>query len=142
VNSVVIDASLAVYAAIPSPKHEQAVQLLEGLIENDIAIFVPHLWFCEVTTGIRKSTILSRISPNTALDALQAVLSLPVEVIGEDADLYIQAYHWAEKLGHLAVYDAVYLAIAERLKADFYTADRKLFNRCRDIGIAFVKAVV
>lgn len=112
------------------------------MIENDASIFVAHLWFYEVTTAIRKSLIQTRVTSQTALNALQVFLALPVETITEDSNLYIRAYQYAEDLGHLAVYDAVYLAIAERLRADFYTANRKLFNRCRDIGIAFVKAVV
>lgn len=141
-NSVVIDANLAVYAVLPNPKHEQAVRLFESWVENDFSMLVPHLWFCEVTTAIRKSIILSRISPKTALNALQAVLALLVEVIGEDADFYIHAYQWAEKLGHLAVCDAVYLALAERAKAELYTGDPILFNRCREIGISFVKLAV
>ncbi len=140
-NAVVIDASVAVYAAFPNPKHERAVSLLEDLIENELSILVPHLWFCEVTTGIRKSMIIGGVSPETALKALKAVLALPVNMVEENAELYLQAYQWAERLGHLAVYDAVYVALAEQVKADFYTADQGLFNRCREIGLPFVKRI-
>jgi predicted nucleic acid-binding protein len=38
--------------------------------------------------------------------------------------------------------DAVYLALAERAKTDFYTADQRLFNCCQEIGISFVKQIV
>lgn len=141
-NSVVIDANLAVYAVLPNPRHEQAVRFLESLIENDASIFVPHLWFYEVTTAIRKSLIHTGVTSQTALYALQAVLALPVETIPEDSNLYIRAYQYAEELGHLAVYDAAYLALAERAKTDFYTADQRLFNRCQEIGISFVKQIV
>lgn len=37
-----------------------------------------------------------------------------------------------------AVYDALYLALAERLEAIFYTADRALARRCKQIGVDFV----
>ena len=72
---------------------------------------------------------------------LQAILNLPLKMADEDVELTIQAYRWAERLGQLAVYDSVYLALAERRNADFYTANRKLFKRCQEIGVQFVKLV-
>ncbi len=36
---------------------------------------------------------------------------------------------------------AQYLALAARLNAEFYTADRKLFHRCQQLGVLFVKMV-
>lgn len=38
------------------------------------------------------------------------------------------AYQWTLKLKQGAAYDSFYLAIAEALEADFWTADRKLFQ--------------
>ncbi|BAJ64263.1 type II toxin-antitoxin system VapC family toxin [Anaerolinea thermophila] len=140
-RSAVIDANLAIYAIIPSSKHEQALNLLETLAERNIPVYVPQLWVSEVTTGIRKSMVMGSVSTETALLALQAVLALPIEKVSEDPDLCIQAYHWAERLGQLAVYDAMYLALAERMQADFYTADQRLFNRCQQLGAEFVKWV-
>jgi predicted nucleic acid-binding protein len=55
---------------------------------------------------------------------LQAILNLRLEKADEDVELTIQAYRWAERLGQLAVYDSVYLALTERCNADFYTADK------------------
>lgn len=140
-NSAVIDANLAIYAVLPGAKHEKALELLERLVGDGVVLYVPRLWLSEVTTGIRKSAALEGISPESAILALKTALDLPVEVVSEDVALCIQAYGWAERLGHLAVYDSLYLALAERLNADFYTADRKLFSRCMEIGVGFVKIV-
>ena len=138
-NSVIIDASIAIQAVLPCAGHERAYKLIEDFVERDVIICVPHLWYSEVTTGIRKSAVIGGISHENAMLALHSILNLPVEKADEDSELYIQAYRWAERLGHLAVYDSVYLALAERRNAEFYTADRKLFNRCQQIGIQFVK---
>jgi predicted nucleic acid-binding protein len=140
-NSVIIDANLAVYAVLPCARHERACKILENFAESDVIICVPHLWYSEVATGIRKSAVMGGISPENAMLALQAILNLPLEKADEDVELYIQAYRWAERLGQLAIYDSVYLALAERRNADFYTADRKLFKRCQEIGVQFVKLV-
>lgn len=140
-NSAVIDANLAIHAVLPGAKHEKALALLERLVEDGAVLCVPSLWLSEVATGIRKSAALEGIVPESAVLALKAALDLPVEVVSEDAALCVRAYGWAERLGHLAMYDSLYLALAEHLNADFYTADRRLFNRCMEIGAGFVKIV-
>jgi predicted nucleic acid-binding protein len=48
---------------------------------------------------------------------------------------------WAERLGQMTTYDAQYLALSERLGAPFWTADRKLYRRCKDIGVGWVNLV-
>lgn len=138
-NSAVIDANVAVSAVMPGRHHAAAVNLLERLVIEEAPIYVPHLWLSEVTTVIRKIASLASISRESALQALRAALALPVMVIAEDADLCLQAYAWAERIEHLAAYDALYLALAERLDTDFYTADEKLFNRCQRIRAKFVQ---
>ncbi len=138
-RSAVIDANVAIYVVMPGRHHAAAVNLLERLVTEETPIYVPHLWLSEVTTAIRKTVSLAGISRENALQALRAALTLPVSVIAEDVDLCMQAYAWAERIGHLATYDALYLALAERLEADLYTADRKLFDRCRELGAEFVE---
>jgi predicted nucleic acid-binding protein len=39
----------------------------------------------------------------------------------------------------MAVYDAIYVALAEHLDALFYTADRALAARCWQVGAHFVQ---
>lgn len=135
----VIDANLAVYAVLPCAFHDLAWRLLERLVQEETALYVPHLWLAEVSTGIRKSAVRANLSLESALLALETALSLPVEVVSEDGALCLQAYRWAERLGQMAVYDAIYLALAERLDALFYTADCSLAKRCWQVGAQFVQ---
>lgn len=51
------------------------------------------------------------------------------------------AFDWAEKLGQSKAYDSFYLALAETLRAPLWTADRRLANAARQIGISWVHAV-
>lgn len=81
----------------------------------------------------------ARISPESARMALDAAFSLSVEIVSEDAALCYRAYWWAEQLGQMAVYDALYLALAERLEATFHTADQALAERCRRMGVEFIQ---
>jgi predicted nucleic acid-binding protein len=57
--------------------------------------------------------------------ALKAAFSLPLHLYGEAA-LHQRALDLAERFSLPAAYDAHYLALAEQLGAEFWTADRKL----------------
>lgn len=136
--SAVIDANIALYCVLPTVFHEQAIELLEDLVRREVDLFVPHLWMVEVTTGVRKTIAAGQLSESSGATALEAALNLPVGVAAEDAGLCLRALDWAARLGQNAAYDALYLALSEVLEADFYTADRKLFQRCEQLGLAGV----
>ena len=135
-TSVVIDANIAIYAVLPMPRHEAAISLIERLVQSETLLFAPHLWLSEVATGIRKTAAIIGLDDETGV--LDVALGLPIEVVSEDASLCRDAYRLAKKLQQRAVYDAIYLALAQRLQAQFWTADRKFYNRCRENGLKFV----
>ena len=59
--------------------------------------------------------------------ALRAALSLPIRVHNE-ADLLLRALELARQLSLPAAYDAHYLALAEWLGGEYWTADGRLFR--------------
>jgi predicted nucleic acid-binding protein len=71
--------------------------------------------------------------------ALPQVMSIPDEIYHPDHEIVTAAYAWAARLGQGAAYDAFYLALAERLHAEFWTGDRRLYHRARQAGADFVK---
>lgn len=138
---LVIDASLAVRGVLPLQHSQRVTDLLEEWLEAGIKIAVPGLWLLEVTSTIHRLLMQRQISREEAEAVLEALLGLPVEMFQEDADLCRKAFVWASQLEHFAIYDSVYLALSERLNADFYTADKRLFNRCQEIRASFVRLV-
>jgi predicted nucleic acid-binding protein len=52
---------------------------------------------------------------------------LPIALFA-DADLHLEALSVAGRFGLKASYDAHYLALADRLGVEFWTADRRLAN--------------
>jgi len=74
-----------------------------------------------------------------ALRLVSAMEAWNVQIHLPDTALNRSSLIWAERLGQMVAYDAQYLALAEYLKADFYTVDKKLFNRCQEIGVPFVE---
>jgi predicted nucleic acid-binding protein len=135
-STAVIDANIAIYAVLPSPFHQAAISLLRRLVEEGIVIYVPHLWLCEVGSGIRKIATLTRLPEEQKI--LQAAFDLPVEIADEDYDLYLSAYTIAKELNQKTIYDAIYIALANRVNGVFFTADRSLYHNCRNKRIGNV----
>jgi predicted nucleic acid-binding protein len=71
--------------------------------------------------------VAGQLLPEEADQALEYVLNLKITLYGE-ATLHLRTLNLARKLTLPATYDAHYLALAEQIEADFYTADRQLFN--------------
>ena len=67
--------------------------------------------------------------------------SLPVRSVPTDPDLRRSALSWAERLGQFAAYDSFYVALAERLGCEVWTADRRLANAAAAIGDGLVKSL-
>ncbi len=137
-SSVVVDASTAVFLVLESPLTSQIETLWRGWIRAGTRICVPYLWLNEVTSAIHKVYMLKAFSEEKAQLALDAVLALGVELQPENVELCRDAFRWATALKQLAVYDGFYLALAERLGAEFWTADRNLFNHARQLDLAWV----
>lgn len=62
-----------------------------------------------------------------AAQSLQIALDMPFAVY-HDASLHRRALQMAERFSLPATYDAHYLALAERMGAAFWTADRRLYR--------------
>ncbi len=83
----------------------------------------PTLMFYEVSNALRRYVAQGTLPPQDADESLEAALG--IRLFG-DPDLHRRALSLAEQLALPAAYDAHYLALAERLNAEFWTADRRL----------------
>jgi predicted nucleic acid-binding protein len=81
------------------------------------------------------------ITESDAKDALQILNSLRLAYINEDVDLSARALYWAGRLNQTRAYDAIYLSVAENIGSELCTADARLVNSCRDIGLAWVRGL-
>jgi predicted nucleic acid-binding protein len=136
----VIDSKLAVITVIDTARSEAAERLLDRLGREGHALLAPRLWRYEVTSTINKYRADKLIDRDRVAATLSTALSL-AQVIDEDTALCQSALIWAERLGQRAAYDGFYLALAERLGAELYTADERLANRAQQIGAAWVRGL-
>ncbi|MFO7697064.1 MAG: type II toxin-antitoxin system VapC family toxin [Anaerolineae bacterium] len=140
-DAVVIDANLALALVLPLPYMRRATELYDEWMSLRIPLYVPILWEYEVTSSVRKAVAQSAIDPADAQEALERVLNLSVTRTAPDRDLDVAALMWATRLQHIVAYDAQYLALAERLGAVFWTADRKLAAGARAAGADWVREI-
>ena len=136
-NYWVIDANLAVNTALNLS--ESLERFWERLNQDQITPCAPRLWMSETTSAVRAYLAQKHINAEEAEQALVTIHALRVEIIDEDKALCLRALELAGMLGQSKAYDAVYMAVAEKMEAEFWTADERLRDRCRDgLGLEWV----
>jgi predicted nucleic acid-binding protein len=134
----VIDASVAVYSIINTPMASLAMELMDDFQTKRTRLYAPRLWWYEVTSLVHKYRYDGLLTEKFAQDALAVLLSLGVNRIEEDDALCRVAFDWATQLTQKPAYDSFFFATAERLSAEFWTADQRLVNRAQQLGISWV----
>ncbi len=140
-GSVVVDANLVVALAVATPYSQRARELFAGWREAGTSLHAPLLLEYEVTSAVRQAVAAGLLPADQVVTVLDALWDLSIERHPPDPSDHLAAVRWAERLGQRAAYDAQYLALAERLGAEFYTADRRLATGSASLGICWVRGV-
>jgi predicted nucleic acid-binding protein len=136
----VIDANIAINTVLDITDNLE--RFWERVDKEQITPCAPRLWLSETTSVIRFWLSQKEITSAEAEEALRTIHGLHVEIINEDEELSLRALDLAGKLGQSKAYDAFYLAVAEKLVAEFWTADERLSNRCRkDLKLSWVHSI-
>jgi predicted nucleic acid-binding protein len=130
--SWVIDANLTVALVLATPYSAQAQALWSRWDTEAADLFAPDLWACEVTSALRKAMTITGMPLREARLRLETLMHLEVELTPPTLALNDLALQWAERLGRAVAYDAQYLALAETLDCEFWTADRRLADSVGD----------
>jgi predicted nucleic acid-binding protein len=119
-----VDANLVIRLVV-DPNDEATRQLWEQWSTERRQLAAPTLLYYEVANALHRYRKLGFLNPSSVQLALKAALALPLHLYG-DRDLHRHALELAERLSLPAPYDAHYLALAEQLGCEFWTADGKL----------------
>ena len=122
---LVVDASVLVKRVLLEPGFEEVDRLLEGAVEGFLELHAPDLVFKEVGNAIWRHASRGCVKLDEAPRLLRAVLELPLRVHSQDAELLTRSMELALK-SSITVYDALYIALAERLRAELVTYDEGL----------------
>ena len=126
----VVDASVALKFQFHD---EEAVGsaslLLAHYVEGKIDLVAPTLLPYEIVSAVHVAINRKRIEETVGYRAVNYLVSLGINLHGFD-ELIETTFNLARRHG-LCPYDCCYLALAERLKCDFITGDRRLYNSCQ-----------
>lgn len=136
-STLCLDASVILQVLLQSK--EDAVQSLWAFWHaENYKMVAPTLLYYEITNALYQQEKYALRPPEFVSDALDFVFSLPIQLIG-DAALHQRARELAVKYKLPATYDAHYLALAERLNIELWTADARLYNAVQAQGGEWVK---
>jgi len=136
---IVIDANLAVWIVLPVvAAMGNSVDRLAQWHKQKRRIVAPDLWIAESTSVIRRLVYFKMISSEAGESAIEDLFSLGIETIPLDLPICQKAFEWATKLQQSKIYDSLYVALAEFMNAELWTADKRLYNGSRQIGIDWV----
>ncbi len=137
-NSIVIDTNLAIAQVLPYGYSDQASELIHFWKVAGYQLYAPSLWEYEFISTLRKLVYAGTLDHELAEKVAENIGHLNIHSVAPDSDLNRRSLHWAHLLGQVVAYDAQILALAESLRADFFTADRKIASAAQNAGAEWV----
>jgi predicted nucleic acid-binding protein len=125
-----VDANLVI-RLVADPGDDQVRSTWERWDADKRRIAAPTLLFYEVSNALYRYERAQMLSDAAVRLALSAALALPIRLYGEP-ELHAQALDLARRFSLPAAYDAHYLALADWLGAELWTADRRLARAVED----------
>ena len=130
-KTIIVDSSVVAKWFFPSEENSQAAfQIQKDFIEGKLHICVPTLIYYELNNILKTAITTLRIEKTLANQAYKGFLSLDL-VSYSTSELLVSTLEAAVEF-NISSYDASYLALAEYLGIDFYTADEKLLNKVKN----------
>lgn len=108
---------------------EQALSIRQNYLDGDLSIHVPELLICEIANVLRYKP---DICENEVQQALQSLFDMKIPIERISTAIINRAIEIAYS-HDITIYDAIFVALAWRLEADFITADQKLIKKLHDI---------
>ena len=128
---IVVDASIVIKWIIEEVDSDRAEAFFNGCLAAGRDLVGPPHLFGEVMNGLyqryRSSDPARHISRDELDRAVTEVLEYPLE-ISRPAGLYQQAVLFAVNVALPAVYDGIYVVLAQMLSTELWTADRRLLT--------------
>ena len=126
---VVVDASLALKWVLSESDSSAAITLLGEWNTRKVEVIAPALFAYEATNILYRQVVIGKLTYDETKKLLAKLFSIGIEL---DFSHYIntstRAMEFSHRFGLPAAYDAHYLALAEREKCDYWTADARLWN--------------
>ena len=136
-GSVVVDASLVVKWLVEEDDSDKAHATLQSWVARDVTRIAPHLMPFEVANALHRRVLRGELNAGDGIRMMARLLASRLE-LHQPPDLHVRALQLASQLKQSAAYDAHYLALAESVGCELWTADER-FYRAASPSIANVR---
>jgi predicted nucleic acid-binding protein len=136
-SQVCVDVNLALKLVIAEADSHVAHQLWNEWIESDTEVVAPPLIGYEGISVICNKRFRGVIPPDEAELMFKAFLLLGMRTV-QPENLHEKAWELAQRFNRPQAYDSHYLALAELLGIELWTADKRLHNAVKD-ELAYVR---
>jgi predicted nucleic acid-binding protein len=131
-NSLVcVDASLVLKLVLGEDDSPRVLTLWRRWIDESITVIAPPLLAYEVTSVLRNKVYRGLLSPELGDEAFREIHAQGIHYLAPE-ELHVRAWELARRLNRPAAYNAHYLALAEILGCELWTADERLCNASRE----------
>ena len=130
---VVADASLAFKWLVEEENSDKATAIARLWSDQGLSLAAPCFMPTEVTNILHRRVVRGELTIAAAAGLVRDLLSLGIE-LHETPNLHTRALELASQLNQGAAYDAHYLALAESLGSELWTADLRFFRAARAVA--------
>lgn len=129
---VVVDASLVVKWIIDEEDSDLARAIVRSWHNAGTTPVAPYLMPAEVANALHRRVVRDEMSIESASRRMDALYSFEVG-LRQTPGLHVRAIELANQLGQGAAYDSHYLALAQTLDCDLWTADASFVRAARPL---------
>ena len=133
---VVVDASLALKWLVEEDSSPEAHAILRSWDAQGVRLAAPYLILAEVANALHRRVVRGELSVEAAAHLSESLLSSRLE-LHQPPNIQSRALALASQLSQGAVYDSHYLALAETLGCELWTADQRFYRA----AVAFTDGV-
>ncbi len=137
---VVIDTSVAIKWVLPEDATANARALRDDAIARDDTLYAPSLIVYEATNVLYQQVRRGILTRSSAQQRVAGVLA-PLRLRTASAAITRRAIEIADLAGEHYAYDVHFLALAERLGCDLWTADEDFRRAMNRNGFAQVQSI-
>jgi predicted nucleic acid-binding protein len=128
---VVVDASFLIKLWVQEEFSERAREIRVTWGRSRVARYAPALVDYEIVSTLNQKQLRGSLTADEADAVLELALEEPLNII-RTQDAHRDALRLARRHGLRSTYDAHYLALADDLDCEFWTADERLYNAVRE----------
>ena len=130
---VVVDASLAVKWLVVEEHTQEANALARHWSAQGTQMVAPHYMRVEAINALYKRMVRGERTLEAVAVGIEVLLAMDIE-LRDVSSMHTRAVHLASELRQGAVYDSHYLALAESLECELWTADQRFQRAANAAG--------